>query len=104
MTDEMLKQANARTLYEVADLVPGLSQAGEGYGVVSLRLRGQEVTQPRVDGINYGTTQFVDSFALDRVEVVRGPATVLYGVTGAFGGELNQVLKQPKPEVRSEIG
>src|SRR3982074_3061025 len=56
MTDQMLKQANARTLYEVADLVPGLNQAGEGYGEVSLRLRGQNVTQPRVDGINYGTT------------------------------------------------
>jgi iron complex outermembrane recepter protein len=104
MTDQMLKQANARTLYEVADLVPGLNQAGEGYGEVDLRLRGQNVTQPRVDGINYGTTQFVDSFALDRVEIVRGPATVLYGVTGAFGGELNQVLKQPKSEFTADVG
>ena len=96
ITDEMLKADNARTVYEVADLVPGLNQSGEGFGQVDLRLRGQGVTEPRINGINFGTVQFVDGFAQERLEIVRGPATVLYGVTGAFGGEINQVLKQPK--------
>ena len=104
VTDAMLKEADARTIYEIADLVPGLSQSGEGFGLAVLRLRGQNVAQPRIDGINYSTSQFVDSYALDRIEVVRGPATVLYGVTGAFGGEINQVLKKPKADFSAELG
>jgi len=104
MTDEMLKADNASTVYDVADLVPGLNQAGQGFGSDKMLLRGQQVTEPRINDINYGTAQFVDAFALDRVEIVRGPATVLYGITGAFGGEVNQVLKQPKDEFHAEIG
>lgn len=104
ITDEMLKADNARSVYDVADLIPGLNQSGEGFGQVDLRLRGQAVTEPRINGINFGTVQFVDSFAQERLEIVRGPATVLYGVTGAFGGEINQVLKKPKGGFHAEVG
>src|SRR5258708_39286872 len=41
MTDQMLKQANARTLYEVAELGPGLNPAGGGDGQVSIGARVQ---------------------------------------------------------------
>ena len=46
----------------------------------------------------------LDSYLTERLEVVRGPATVLYGVTGAFGGEINQILKKPQSDFKAEIG
>lgn len=43
-----------------------------------------------------------DPFALDRVEVLRGPSSVLYG-QGGFGGVINLVSKRPLPVQRREI-
>ena len=46
----------------------------------------------------------LESYAMSREEMVQGPATVLYGVTGSFGGEINQVLKNPLQQPRAEFG
>lgn len=107
LTVDMLTQAGATDMYEAADLVPGLSQAGAGNGHEFLTLRGQAVNQLRVDDLNFGagsSMQPVDSYAIERVEIVRGPATALYGITGAFGGEINQILKEPQKDFRAEVG
>jgi outer membrane receptor protein involved in Fe transport len=67
-------------------------------------IRGQPLTEPRVNGMNALTFQYLDSYALERIEVVRGPATVLYGITGGFGGELNQILKKPTDSFHANFG
>jgi iron complex outermembrane recepter protein len=47
-----------------------------------------------------GTMTFpVDTWLLERVEVLRGPASVLYGV-GAIGGAINYVPRQPLRSIR----
>ncbi|QCI67296.1 TonB-dependent receptor [Phreatobacter stygius] len=50
------------------------------------------------DGIRVSSTTIsarnYDSFVFDRIEVLRGPASVLYG-EGAVGGAINLVRKQP---------
>lgn len=104
VSDEMLVATGASNAYDVLDLTPGVTQGGEGFGQERLLLRGQALSQPRINGINVDTDKLVDSFALDRLEVVRGPATVLYGVTGEFGGEVNQFLKRPQQDFDYEIG
>lgn len=43
-----------------------------------------------------------DPYTLERVEVVRGPASVLYG-QGGFGGLVNLVSKRPQAEALREI-
>lgn len=43
-----------------------------------------------------------DPYTLERVEVVRGPASVLYG-QGGFGGLVNLVSKRPQAETQREI-
>lgn len=43
-----------------------------------------------------------DPYTLERVEVVRGPASVLYG-QGGFGGLVNMVSKRPQAEAQREI-
>lgn len=44
-----------------------------------------------------------DSINIDRVEVVRGPSALLYGV-GNFGGVVNYLPKAPLPEFAAELG
>ncbi len=92
ISDEMLKLFNVRSAYDAADIIPGVSAGGQAFGAERLFIRGQLLTEPRVNGVNVPTGQYLDSYAVERLEVVRGPATVLYGVTGSFGGEVNQIL------------
>ncbi|MCC2610577.1 TonB-dependent siderophore receptor [Neorhizobium petrolearium] len=74
-------------------------------------IRGFDATQTGVfyDGLNlfsYGFGGFqVDPFMLERVDVLKGPASVLYG-GGNAGGILNYIRKRPtdEPYYYTEIG
>ncbi|KHG72324.1 colicin I receptor [Escherichia coli] len=52
----------------------------------------QEVTYQRA-GDNYGVGLLIDESALERVEVVKGPYSVLYG-SQAIGGIVNFITKK----------
>lgn len=104
LTPEMLNVAGATSVYEAADLVPGLRRGGESFGVDTLVLRGNVVSTARINGTVFTAGESLESYAMSREEIVRGPATVLYGVTGSFGGEINQVLKNPLQQPRAEFG
>jgi iron complex outermembrane receptor protein len=43
-----------------------------------------------------------EPFALERIEVMRGPSSVLFG-QGGFGGVINLITKRPSPQRRGEI-
>ncbi|HKE92835.1 MAG TPA: TonB-dependent receptor plug domain-containing protein, partial [Povalibacter sp.] len=103
LSNELLDIAGAQSAYEATDLVPGLVRAGSGFGLDRYTLRGNVVSTLRINGIQTNIFNSVDGLAVDRIEVVRGPATVLYGVTGSFGGEINHVLKSPQREYHSDI-
>src|SRR5438874_1248286 len=51
------------------------------------------------DGIRQNTgsqsSRPVDTFILDRIEVLKGPASLLYG-EGAIGGAVNMISKEPR--------
>jgi catecholate siderophore receptor len=106
---EIIEQRNATTLRDVLRNVPGISmQAGEG-GVPNgdnLTLRGFNArTDIFVDGVRDLGGYFRDSFNLNSVEVVKGPASAQSG-RGSTGGIINQVSKQPQLEryVASNLG
>jgi len=77
-------------------------------------IRGFDAYAPGVylDGLqmrnsgNWGLWQ-VDNYSLERIEVMRGPSSVLYGVNGP-GGMINLVSKMPTPfsqkELKLELG
>ena len=105
LTGEMLDVIGATSVYEATDLVPGTTKGGYGFGNAQIILRGIANNEQRINGLALSQANFsVEGYALDRIEVVRGPATVVYGVTGSFGGEINSVLKRPEADGHTEIG
>ncbi len=52
-------------------------------------------------GYGGGSLSIYDTFSVERVEILRGPNSVLYG-TDAFGGVVNVITRQPRR--RSEAG
>ena len=83
---------------------------GETFGYATrgdwVRVRGLEVPQYR-DSLqalfgNYNNTR-PDIFTLEQVEILKGPASVLYG-QGSPGGIVNVVSKRPKSEARHTFG
>jgi iron complex outermembrane receptor protein len=105
LTSNMFDVTDAQSIYYATDLIPGVIHDGTGFGIERILLRGVSNMYERVNGMELNaTTLTVDGFALDRVEVVRGPATALYGITGSFGGEINSILKRPSKDPQFVLG
>ena len=100
---EVMRERGDLTAQEAVTRATGITAAGSpGDGSSALISRGfaghSSVTQ-LYDGtrlyVAAGTMTFpVDTWLLDRIEVLRGPASVLHGV-GAIGGAINYVPRQP---------
>ena len=89
---------------EVVDSsAPGMKRIrirGESSRRVTVLVDGQEIT----DHSTYGTPILVDPANIERIEVVRGPASVLYGAK-AIGGVINIITKRgAEKAVQLEIG
>ncbi|AKN93444.1 ligand-gated channel [Xanthomonas oryzae pv. oryzicola] len=99
----------ARTTSEVFDMVAG-AMVGNVPGnpaVVTMRGFSGNTISVLHDGVRLGASTIVtrnlDTVGLERVEVLRGPASVLYG-EGALGGAINLVSRKPQPEATSMEG
>ncbi|MEP2600395.1 MAG: TonB-dependent receptor plug domain-containing protein, partial [Paraglaciecola sp.] len=109
VVDKLLftEQAGA-TLQESLRNVSGLSQAGNNYGVGdNLSIRGLGVNYA-YDGM-YGGADLENSYNptrtmtnVESVEVLKGPATGLYGM-GNAGGVINLIEKKPQQEEAYEV-
>ena len=105
---EVIRTRGDLTAQEAVTRATGITAAGTpGDGSSALASRGfvghDSVTQ-LYDGtrlyVGAGTMTFpVDTWLLDRVEVLRGPASVIDGV-GAIGGAINYVPRQPLRNAR----
>lgn len=91
-------------IYDVVQYLPGIERMGTGFGMKGIAIRGQRQTgSGRINGLAADPLDVAQTFdveAFERVEVVRGPASVVYR-TGSFGGEINQILKSPQHEFGS---
>ncbi|HEX7855165.1 MAG TPA: TonB-dependent siderophore receptor [Sphingobium sp.] len=76
-----------------------------GYSLTARGFSGQNSVMQLYDGMrmyNNTLTFPADPWMADRVEVLRGPASVLYG-EGAIGGAVNVVRKQPDARLGGEF-
>ncbi|WP_454752999.1 TonB-dependent siderophore receptor [Cupriavidus necator] len=70
------------------------------------KFRGTDFTQYRdglLNQVGFYNNVRADVYALERIDVLRGPSSMLFG-QGAVGGILNLVSKRPQPEAAREIG
>jgi iron complex outermembrane recepter protein len=96
---EALRRAQAPTLGGTLEQLPGLRSWSTGSGVGKPTIRGLRSDRVviaeeglRVENQNWGDEHGpqIESADIDRVEVVRGPASVLYG-SDALGGVVNVI-------------
>lgn len=87
-------------LRNVAGVMPGGIYNGFDY----FRIRGFASDATYLDGLRLDnfTGLNVELFGLERLEVIKGPASTLYG--DLFSGMVNLVSKRPKPEAFLEVG
>ena len=98
MTEKLIDDRHADTrASEALHYTGGITfQAAEG-GEEDIRLRGFSLAASGdiyVDGVRDPAFYDRDIFNFDRVEVLRGSASMLFG-RGSTGGVVNQVSKQP---------
>ena len=96
MTEKLMDDRNLDDFREVMKVTAGVTfQAGET-GEEDVRMRGFSLAQAGdiyVDGMRDVPMTERDMFNVDRVEVLKGSASMLFG-KGSTGGVVNQVSKQ----------
>lgn len=99
---EEVASYGGQTLADALSGVPGISNASDTR-FDSFKIRGfSSAADVLLDGVR-DDAQYVRSLGnIERVEVLKGPAAVLYG-RGSGGGVINRISKQPGPDVQSSI-
>ena len=99
----LLSDQNAQSIGDAMRNVPGVS-VGQGEGNRDqLVLRGMATTSDFfVNGIRDDQERYRDLYNVESIEVLQGPAAVLFGRGGA-GGVVNLVTRQPGSEGPSEV-
>ncbi len=97
MTEQLLDDRNLDNFRDVLKATAGVTFLAGETGEEDVRLRGFSLGQAGDvyrDGLREGQLITRDTFATDRVEVLKGSASMLFG-KGSTGGVVNQVTKQP---------
>ncbi|EWY41737.1 iron complex outermembrane recepter protein [Skermanella stibiiresistens SB22] len=106
---DQIRDQNAQTLNQAVRYTAGVTP--ETRGAVSTRydqltIRGFDADSYwnglKLQSLYYAAPQ-LDPFLLERIEVLKGPTSVLYGQSPA-GGLINQVSKRPTATAQNEIG
>jgi len=97
---QVIRDTQARSITEVLENVPGVITQGNGAAGTRnyFTIRGFEAYGGIVNGLpDPQITSDGIFFNVEQLEVLRGPASVLYGDSGgsALGGTINYVTKQP---------
>lgn len=97
MTD--LTTQDIREALEYAS--PGVTTLSSGS--LNINIRGFRAGEGTIDGSRNFMRQQNNSYNVDRMEVIKGPAALLYGDTSNAGGHINIVTKKPQREFQGEL-
>ena len=103
ITAEDIKRSTARNIGELLQDVPGVEinpDGGQGMKRVNIRGENSFRTVIMIDGNRVsehksmsGAPMLIDPSQVERIEVIKGPASVLYG-SDAIGGAINIITKK----------
>jgi len=116
VVDEIqINKSSGPTINDILSSKPGLSLTRDGIWATDINIRGlsRNNVVTLIDGNRIETANdlsarlsMIDIFDIDRVEVIKGSVSSLYG-TGAFGGVVNIFTREPnfsiKPYVKSSF-
>ena len=111
ITRKELEERGAQDVVEAVRYSAGVQTGSYGFDprFDQIYIRGNDVTTDgdyrdglRQPYMNYAMFR-TDPYALDRVEIIKGPVSVLYGA-GSPGGIVNKVSKLPTEETIREVG
>jgi len=105
VTEKLMDDRNLDTMKEALKNTAGISFLAAEGGEEDIRLRGfslQATGDVFVDGVRDPAFYERDTFNLDRMEVLRGSASMLFG-RGSTGGAVNQVSKTPRLMDESQV-
>jgi iron complex outermembrane recepter protein len=97
---QVLRDQQITRLNDALRNVPGVTQDFDSGPYVTYRIRGFEALNNnllRNGQVDPGAGEIVEFSSIDRVEVLKGPASVLFGL-GNPGGSINLITKQPLRE------
>ncbi|MEY2878532.1 MAG: Ferripyoverdine receptor precursor [Verrucomicrobiota bacterium] len=103
-TEEFIRDLNPVQIRDIARFAPSIASEASGFrnGFNRQTVRGFR-NDPIRNGFTYAGRGFADPFNVNRVEVVKGPASVLYGAVSP-GGLVNYITRRPAAARRAEVG
>lgn len=92
---EFMRDQAARSMQDALKNVPGIGlSSGDGQRD-QVSIRGfSAISDQFIDGLRDDALYFRDLSNIERIEVIKGPAAVLYG-RGSSGGLINRITKKP---------
>lgn len=102
----LLESQGVASLADALRNVPGITIGGAEGGQIgnNINLNGFTArTDIYLDGFRDRGQYYRDTFALEQVEVLMGPSSMLFG-RGSTGGAINQVSKKPSEKPFTEVG
>nr|WP_194726175.1 TonB-dependent siderophore receptor [Noviherbaspirillum malthae] len=105
--NQLLRDQNVTSMERALKYVPGIGLShGDGQRD-QVTIRGfTAIADQFIDGLRDDALYFRDLSNIEQVEVLKGPASVLYG-RGSSGGLINRITKKPgidKSEVTAQVG
>jgi catecholate siderophore receptor len=101
ISQALIAETGSTTLVDALRTVPGITfNAGEGGQPAgdNLKIRGFDAgSDVFIDGVRDAGSQTRDVFALEQIEVVKGPGSA-YSGRGSSGGTVNLVTKKPRDD------
>ncbi|HTO05050.1 MAG TPA: TonB-dependent receptor, partial [Opitutus sp.] len=100
-TEPFIADQKAYDLYDIVKWSPGVHQDNVSpQGWVRYNIRGFNSAAVQRNG--FGSFRFIDTTNISRVEVVKGPSSLLYGQINP-GGVINYITKRPEPTPGLEL-
>ena len=100
-----LTSKNTPNFAEMLTQVPGVDMISKGNGVSKPVIRGLSMNDILIlnNGVRFENYQYsshhpmgIDEFGIDNVEIIKGPASLIYG-SDAIGGVINFIKEKPAP-------
>ena len=100
----LLEDLKANTLEEAYNYVPGFSRSGTNANSFTIRGLSSDLANVQVDGLPGNVSRFGSPVTanIERVEILKGPASVLYGLMDP-GGLVNIVTKKANADSQSSL-